>query len=64
MSNISCPVSSRSDMLVDQGKLVALTADSGHYWPKPGHFRWFFDRLQQQGADLSALQGLDFSTKH
>jgi hypothetical protein len=51
-------------MMVDQGRLVALTADSGHYWPKPGHFRWFFDRLQQQGADLSSLEGLDFSTKH
>ncbi|GAX83166.1 hypothetical protein CEUSTIGMA_g10592.t1 [Chlamydomonas eustigma] len=52
------------NMLVHHGRLVGLTADSGHYWPQPGHFRWFYDRLDQQGADLSALQGLDFTTKH
>ena len=54
----------RPGMMVDRGQLVGLTADCGHYWPQPGHFRWFYDQLQRQGADLSALKGLDFSTKH
>ena len=58
------PLIPPSDLLARHGLLISLTADSGHYWPKPGHFRWFFDRLAEQGADLTALPELDFSTKH
>ncbi len=52
------------DMLADQGLLVKLTADSGHYWPQPDHFKWFYEHLQAQGADLRALHGIQFTTKH
>lgn len=55
---------SGADMVVEQGRLVKLTADSGHYWPKADHFRWFFEHLAAQGADLAALEGLEFKTKH
>jgi len=56
-------------MLAEHGKLVKLTADSGHYWPKPDHFKWFFEHLKSQGADLSApaIKGLEatgYTTKH
>lgn len=57
-------VMAAGNLIADQGKLTKLTADSGHYWPQPDHFRWFFEHLQGQGADLSALKGIDFSTKH
>ena len=58
-----------SDMLAEHGKLMKLTADSGHYWPKPDHFKWFFEHLKSQGADLSApaIKGLEatgYTTKH
>lgn len=48
----------------EHGRLFKLTADSGHYWPQPDHFRWFYQHLSTQGADLSRLQDLEFKTKH
>ncbi len=51
-------------MSVNQGRLVKLTADSGHYWPQPIHFRWLYSHLEAQGADLSSLEGIQFRTKH
>eukprot|EP00955_Chlamydomonas_euryale_P105616 365652-Chlamydomonas_euryale.AAC.11 len=52
------------NMMAEHGRLVRLTADSGHYWPQPDHFRWFYDHLMSQGADMSSLSNIEFRTKH
>eukprot|EP00798_Chlamydomonas_sp_ICE-L_P031510 gene31510-6694_t len=51
-------------MQCEHGKLMKLNADSGHYWPKPEHFEWFYDHLESLGADVSVLHGMEFKTKH
>lgn len=57
-------VMAAGNLLAEHGRLVKLTADSGHYWPSPGHFKYAYDHLAAQGADMSSLKGLEFKTKH
>ncbi|KAG1667849.1 hypothetical protein FOA52_011037 [Chlamydomonas sp. UWO 241] len=57
-------VMAAGNLLATRGRLIKLNADSGHYWPKPDHFRWAYDHLAAQGADLTGLEGLEFKTKH
>jgi len=57
-------VMAAGNLLACHGHLTKLTADSGHYWPSPGHFKYAYELLESRGADMSGLAGLEFRTKH
>lgn len=46
------PVLAAGGLLVEDGKLVLLTAHSGHYKPTQQHFDYFCDYLKSKGVDM------------
>lgn len=48
-------------MLIQQGKILAIRPDSGHYQPTETNFRNFLQSLCMFGVDLTQVRVLDFT---
>lgn len=44
------------NLVVEEGQLMKLTPDSGHYRPHSDNFKWLVHHLRGLGADLSQAQ--------
>jgi hypothetical protein len=49
-------VAAAGEMKVEKGRLVAVTAKSGHYWPTPEHTRQLLRELAANGVQLKGVE--------